>query len=125
MKKETFYEDSKNVVFGSVDFFKRLIKGFILAFLVLIISNFIDISFGFAWRETTYIIILIILTGLVVFLMYRKFSHSSLFYLLGWVIGVFVFGKIGLIPNDKGLLYIVTPLVIYGFRLILSFFRKN
>jgi hypothetical protein len=125
MKTKKYLAESKTVVFGSLDFLKRLIKGFIIAFLFLIISNFIDISFGFAWRETTYVIILIILTGFTIFLLFRKFSHSSLFYLLGWVIGVFVFGKMGVIPSDKGLLYIITPLVISVFRLIFSFFKKN
>lgn len=125
MKTKKYLAESKTVVFGSLDFLKKLIKGFIIAFVFLIFSNFIDISFGFAWRETTYVIILIILTGLSIFLMFRKFSHSSLFYLLGWIIGVFIFGKLGVVPSDKGLLYILTPLVIYGFRLIFFFSKKN
>ena len=120
-----YYEESKTTVFGVVDFIKRLVKGFIIAFVFLIISNFIDIAFGYAWRETTYIIIIIILTGYSVFHIVRKFTHASLFYLMGWIVGIYFFGKLGAIPNDKGILYVIVPLIVYLFRLIFSFFQKN
>lgn len=120
-----YYEESKTTVFGVIDFIKRLVKGFIIAFVFLIISNFIDIAFGYAWRETTYIIILIILTGYSVFHMVKKFTHASLFYLMGWIVGIYVFGKLGVIPNNKGMLYVMVPLIVYLFRLICSFFQKK
>lgn len=108
--------NTESLFFAIVDLVKKLIKGFIISFLLIILGMFIDICFGYAWRSN-FIVPLIILF-IPIYPMIKKFSHTNIFYVLGWVSGIFIFANFGLLTTLQIQLYVIIPIVIFIIKFI-------
>jgi hypothetical protein len=103
--------NTENVFFAILDLIKKIIKGLIISFILIIFGMFIDVCFGYSWRSN-FIVPLIILF-IPIYPMINKFSHTNIFYVLGWVSGIFVFSNFGLLTTLQIKLYIIVPIIIF------------
>jgi len=119
-------DNTENLFHAILDLIKKMIKGMILSFLVIFIGMFIDISFGPAAWRSDYLLPLVLLI-IPVYPMIRKFGHTNVYYVLGWVAGVFVFASFGLLSTLRIQLYIVVPIAIFIIKFLwgIIFPRKN
>ncbi len=108
--------NTENLFYAVIDLVKKIIKALILSFLVIVIGMFIDICFGHAWRSNFLVPIILLL--IPIYPMIRKFSHTNVYYVLGWVAGVFVFSNFGLLTNLQIKLYVFVPIIIFLLRFV-------
>ncbi|GEM_PF-2737805 len=108
--------NTENIFFAIIDLIKKVIKAMIISFLVIILGMFIDICFGYAWRSN--FIVPLLLLFIPIYPMITKFTHTNIFYLLGWVSGIMVFANFGLLTRLQIQLYVFIPIIIFFLKFV-------
>ncbi len=108
-------KDTEYVVSGVTDIFLKALKGFILSFLLIILSRFLDIVFGFSFLTNEQIIIIIVF-GFSFYHSFIKYKKFTSFYIAGWIVGIYLLVFLNFIPSSKALVYILIPVIILTFR---------
>jgi hypothetical protein len=110
------FKNTENLFYAIVDLVKKIIKGITISFLLIIFGFFIDICFGYSWRNN--FVVPIIILFIPVYPMINKFSHTNIYYVLGWVAGIFVFSNFGLLTQTQIQLYVFIPIIIFFIKFI-------
>ncbi|MFH0906551.1 MAG: hypothetical protein V1824_04405 [archaeon] len=121
--KPNLFYDAENAFSAIVDVGKSLIKGSITTLLILIGSNFLDICFGFSWRET-FFIYGIIATFISYYTEFRGYTKSHIFYIVGWISGTYLFLHFGFMEINDAIQYSIIPLAVFVLKLIFPALKK-
>jgi len=123
IKKEQDNTDS--LASGIADFIYNTIYGIIFSVLLLVLNNLVD----FFWGSTLVQIYMTVTSSLVlaIYSAVHKWTKKSVFYLMGWVIGLYVIFRLNLFSSfssNQLLLWVIIPIVIHIVRFIINM-EKN
>ncbi len=118
-------ETTDSLASGIADFLYNTIYGIMFSFLLIIINNLVD----FFWGSTIVQIYMTVTSSFIVaiYSAIHKWTKKSVFYLMGWVIGLYVIYRLNLFSSfssNQLLLWIIIPIAIHIFRFIINY-KKN
>ena len=136
MLKESNYSEIKEISSGIVNSIIRITKktiifGIIIPFIIYIFIRFLEIAFGYSWQQqlTFQYIAYIYVIGYVAFLVYLSVKnqiHSTLYYSIGWLLGLFLLYRFGIFQWEQFKDILIVPVVFVILKIgYLLFFRSK
>ena len=107
----------KKFKFGLKQIIVEVATGLLTTFILTILANQ-------GWLPDKVILIINILLIIMNILLIRKMWSWGVFYTVGWLIGSFVFFKIGLFSTWQIILYLVLPIMALVIRIVSALKRS-
>lgn len=134
MIKESNYNETKEISSGIVNSIIKVIKktiifGIIIPFVIYVFIRFLEIAFGYSWQQqlTFQYIAYIYVIGYVAFLVYLSVKnqiHSTLYYSIGWLLGLFLLYRFGIFQWEQFKDFLIAPVVFVILKITYLIFKK-
>jgi hypothetical protein len=107
----------KKFRFGLKQVFTEVVTGLLTTMILTFLSNQ-------GWLPDNVLLIINIILIVMNLLLIRKMWSWGIFYTVGWLIGSFIFFKIGMFNTWQIIIYLVLPIVALFFRVVTSLKRS-
>jgi len=109
---------------------KTIIFGIIIPGAIYLLIRFLEIAFGFAWKDQ-FIFQIISYTygiGYIAFLTYKASIsqlHTTVYYSVGWILGLILLLRLGIFSLETFFSFLIIPTIFIIIKFIYLIFRKK